>query len=384
MALLRTHLILLLLLCAASCTEQTGTATSTCESGLSLDPATGLCTTFPTMLSASAAASHHVSYIRTQGTASLLYDPAWGRYMLGTGKEPSILDWTVPALRDPASTATPVLSLTEGGPDPYSLVVEILPGQLALLTGSPSQFTQRLLPKRLQPFVGAWHAWDSGGGVQVCAADPQGRLFWTQWVQGTFQDWTQVVLPDESDRIPVAPASLFALGGRLELAAAIRPTGLMVLHRGQKSPWEASALAMDDRVVALEAAGRGEDGVLAWYDCQSGALRFASAVDGELRTVTLDSQAIPADCTAPPVGGLGLLALPQSSTVLVAYYRAAQGTIRLYEVGPGTEPRQLSETSVPGPMEPAIGFTSGGRIVAAGVVTAPGASRGTFSAYQLY
>lgn len=366
------------------CGEERTASPSACETGLTLDPATGLCVSSPVLETASFAAPQHVSVIRTQATSVLLYDPAWGRYLLGTGAHPSVLDWTVPAVRDPAATPSAAFSMAEGGPEAYSLLLEVSPGQLALLQGETHQFTRRLLPKRSLPFQGAWHAWDAGGGVQVVAADPQGRLFWTQQAKGAFQEWTQVVLPSPTQQVPVAPASLFALGGRLELATATLPAGLQVMHRGLESPWEASVVSTDDRVVQLEAAGRGDDGVLAWYDCNSGSLRFASAVAGQLTTITLDAQAFPPDCASPPPGGLGLLALPQSSTVLVAYYRPVPGTIRLYEVGPATEPRLLSETTVPGPVKPAIGFTSGGRIVAAGVVTAPGAARGAFSVFQLY
>lgn len=378
------HLPTLLCLLALGCGEERTTSPSPCEAGLTLDPATGLCVSYPVLAAASFAAPQHVSIIRTQSSAVLAYDPAWGRYLLGTGAHPSVLDWTVPALRQPAWTPSAPLSLAEGGQEPLSLVLEVAPGQLALLQGEPNQFTQKLLPKRPQPFQKVWHAWDAGGGIQIVAADTQGRLFWTQPAKGTFQDWTQVVLPSGSPLVPVAPASLFALGGRLELATASLPSGLQVMHRGLQSPWESTTLAPDDRVMQLKAAGRGDDAVLAWYDCVGGSLRFASAVGGELTTVTLDPQVFPPGCTAPPPGGLGLLALPQSSTVLIAYYRPLPGTIRLYEVGPGTEPRLLSETAVPGPVEPAIGFTGGGHIVAAGVVTSPGAARGTFSVFQLY
>lgn len=369
---------------ALSCTSEGPATSRQCAEGEAQDPATGLCIKRPYLKEVPPAAPLHVSDIRTGSSAVLAFDPVWGRYLFATGPTPDQLQWSVPLVRLPQQAPHTVLSLySAGGDSPYSLLVESEPGQLALLRGRHHNFQTTLLPKRDHSITAAWHAYDAGGGAQFVVSDTDGRLHWTQTVQGNVVEWTPMVVSGRPDLVPVGPAALFRLGGRIEIASAARPEGLLVMHRGTGKPWESSVVSQDS-VASLAAAGRGDQAVVAWVDCNSGALRYAMTENSQLLVKTIDPQAFPADCATGHQGGFGLLAPAQSSTVLVAYYRSASSTVRLVEIRQGKTPATLSETPVPGPMVPAIGLLSDGSVLGAGVVTTPGQQRGIYSSFRLY
>jgi hypothetical protein len=370
-------------LALTGCGDDESACTPACDESQLCDPDTGLCVdpTTPPTLEKTNLSPQFDAHPGAEGLSLLLFDRTASRFLFGhaANEDLSEVRWEEVARAE----GTSPLWL------PRTRLLAAAPGAVALLETEPGVVSAAF---RLEPdhwlllpaivvldgplaLLDALYA--AASGFTICAGNAHGELYFAAGEADHVSLPSPITLGEGQGGARV-PAMLARFAGRTTVVAAAGSQGLVSLSPSGEGPWAVTPIDPEARPAAVAGLQAG-DGFLTFYlDQNTGGLKVASGESDTLQIATIAAGVFqPGDCSEHAPCRIALLGSPSVEAPLAAFFHHGKQSVELLALDPVADDwAPVASIARGAPFVPALGVSTTGDPMAAGLVPPPAGQTG--------